>query len=224
MSSHLSSHQKPLHRRPSFWVSIAALVLFVGLAVAVTRDTTLAWDEQVLIRVHGSLLGSWEDGFVILTAFGGALFVALAACIWSVILLKRRRLPQAYFVITSVGGAAVIASWLKFVFERTRPELWSWAVSETSFSFPSAHAIVSSALALTALMLTWRTAWRWRVAVIGVLYVLIVAISRLVLGVHYPSDIIGGWLVSIGWVCLSWLITIYTWPAIERRSQKRHLK
>lgn len=224
MSSPSSIRQIPLQRRLSLWAGTAALAAFLGLATAVARGATQRWDEQILLHIHQSFLGALQDEFVILTAFGGALFVALSACVWAAVLLKRRRLSQAYFVIISVGGAAIITMWLKLVFERSRPELWSWGVNETSFSFPSAHALASSALALTVFILARQTRWRWRVITAGILYVLLVSLSRLALGVHYPSDIIGGWLVGIAWVCLSWLITTYTWPAVERRSRQWHTR
>ncbi len=220
MASSSTPKPLPLYRRFTLWLGVAAAIAFAILALAVRQEKTQTWDEQVLGSIYHSFLHILQGSFVIMTAFGGALFVSLAACFWVAVLLKQRKFPQAYFVLSSVGGAAVISLWLKLVFERPRPELWSWGVAETSFSFPSAHAIASSALVLTGILLAWNMAWRYRVITTGVVYLVIIGLSRLVLGVHYPSDIIGGWLVGVTWVCISWLTTVYTWPFYQKKHRK----
>jgi membrane-associated phospholipid phosphatase len=80
--------------------------------------------------------------------------------------------------------------------------LWQQIVIEKGYSFPSGHAMISCALAITIMILCWPTRWR-RLAIIGgTIYFILVGISRLYLGVHYPSDVLGGWCVSIAWLYL----------------------
>jgi undecaprenyl-diphosphatase len=120
----------------------------------------------------------------------------------TVILWLKRRRYAALALAAGVGGAAAMNLVLKYLFERTRPDLWTRLVHETSFSFPSGHAMASSALAFSLIVIFWRTRWRWWIIAAGVLYMVTIGFTRLYLGVHYPTDIIGGWVVSMGWVAI----------------------
>ena len=91
---------------------------------------------------------------------------------------------------------------LKAIFIRPRPEEWTRIVEETNYSFPSGHAMSSAALAFALIVVTWRTRWRWPVVVVMALYTMMIGLTRLYLGVHYPTDIIGGWFVSAAWVAI----------------------
>jgi undecaprenyl-diphosphatase len=62
--------------------------------------------------------------------------------------------------------------------------------------------MASSALAFSLIVIFWRTRWRWWIIAAGVLYMVTIGFTRLYLGVHYPTDIIGGWVVSMGWVAI----------------------
>ena len=110
-------------------------------------------------------------------------------------------------MIVGVGGAVVINFILKMIFERSRPDLWQRLVVETSYSFPSGHALASSAIALVIIIICYKTKWFIPAIIIGTVYAVVIAYSRLYLGVHYPSDIIGGWLISAAWViAMYWTI------------------
>ena len=73
---------------------------------------------------------------------------------------------------------------------------------EHSSWFPSGHAMASSALALSLIVIFWSTKWRWLVLAGAIFYVVIIALTRLYLGVHYPTDILAGWAVSCAWVAI----------------------
>jgi len=86
------------------------------------------------------------------------------------------------------------------LFQRDRPSLWESVSPETTFSFPSGHAMGSMTLAMVAILLAWPTRWRWPVLLAAGVFALLVAASRIYLGVHYPSDILGGWMAEMAWV------------------------
>jgi len=77
--------------------------------------------------------------------------------------------------------------------------LWESIAPEITYSFPSAHAMGSMALACVLVLLAWPSRWRWWVAVPAALFVLGVGLSRVYLGVHYPSDILAGWAAALVW-------------------------
>jgi membrane-associated phospholipid phosphatase len=112
----------------------------------------------------------------------------------------RQHRGAAYTLAAGVGGAAILNAVLKLSFQRVRPSLWIPIVHESSFSFPSGHAMASSALALTIMVLVWPTRWRWPAIVLGAAYIVLIGFTRVYLGVHYPSDVIGGWAVSFVWI------------------------
>lgn len=76
----------------------------------------------------------------------------------------------------------------------------------SSPAFPSGHAANSMAVTLTLLVLTWRTRWRRLVAVSGAAFIVLVGVSRVYLGYHYPTDVVAGWLFSLGWVAGVYLL------------------
>jgi undecaprenyl-diphosphatase len=137
---------------------------------------------------------------VFFTKAGSALVLVPFNVIVLIILLWRRNRPAATFWALAVSGAALLNLLAKHAFARTRPDLWISILSETSFSFPSGHAMQSMAVAAALTLLAWPTHWRWRTLVLGTCFVFLVGMSRVYLGVHYPSDILGGWSASLGWV------------------------
>ena len=78
-------------------------------------------------------------------------------------------------------------------------DFWLALAPETTFSFPSGHAMGSMTLATVLVLLAWRTRWRWWVALPMLGFVLMVGLSRVYLGVHYPSDILAGWAAAAAW-------------------------
>ena len=87
----------------------------------------------------------------------------------------------------------------KHAFARTRPSLWESISPESTFSFPSGHAMGSMTLAWVCMLLAWRTGWRWPVTIAALAFTLLVGLSRIYLGVHYPSDILAGWTAASVW-------------------------
>ncbi len=200
-------------------VFIGAVLVFASLAWDVREHETLAIDEAILNWVHG-LSAPWLDSLcVVVTQLGGQVFVPIVTALLAGFLWLKRYRNHALLLAVSVGGASLMSLALKVFFGRLRPDLWEHLVLETTFSFPSGHAIASTALAASIVAALWFTRWRVQAVWLGVLYVLVIGFTRLYLGVHYPSDIIAGWLVGIGWVAAVSLIFLSS-PLSLRRENK----
>lgn len=201
--------KRPLHRmiwqfvRSTIYFWVPAF-LFLVLANEVGEKEPLPGDVAILNGIH-TFSSDWLDRFFLLvTSLGSAPFViaGVTVAITAMYYIGEKR--NALFLLFSAGGTAIINILFKLLFERERPDLWEHLVIESGYSFPSGHAMISSALALAIIILAWRTEYRWHAIIIGSLYTLLVGISRVYLGVHFPSDIIGGWCVSI-----LWILTLY---------------
>jgi undecaprenyl-diphosphatase len=131
-----------------------------------------------------------------ITELGGALFVGgLTLCI-GLFLVVGRRYGHLASLAVCVGGAAGATLLLKHVVARARPDVAYQVYVETGFSFPSAHAALAVALYGFCIYLAWRVLpvpmWRITITFLLGLLILAIAFSRLYLGVHYLSDVVGG--------------------------------
>lgn len=123
---------------------------------------------------------------------------------------------HAAFLVMSVLGATLLNVGAKMIFQRPRPAEIFAVLQEHGFSFPSGHAMANAAFGL-ALALTFRHSRAgWPLAIFGVLWALLIGISRNYLGVHYPSDVLAGFLASTAWVCGLYLTLARRWPGLRR--------
>ena len=162
------------------------------------------FDEPVLEFAH-EMARAGFDRFFLLASELGYTGVILADCVLILALGVRRRLREGVFAALAVVGSLLLNVGAKHVFGRVRPALWTSIAPETSFSFPSGHAMGSITLAWVVVLLwwhlherPWRT-WRWPVTLLAIAFVLAVGLSRIYLGVHYPSDILAGWAAASVW-------------------------
>ncbi len=176
--------------------------LFAFIADEVLEGDTLPYDDKILLGIYHHASTSLNHVIVTLTQFGGVGFVLGIAMAVVGVLIWREKWQSATQVAAGVLGAGALNLLLKLTFERDRPNLWEHIVTETTYSFPSGHAMLSSALAFSLVAILWHTKWRWTAISIGSIYILVIGFTRLYLGVHYPTDVFAGWLVSFAWVIL----------------------
>lgn len=196
---------------------------FVSLADEVKEGGTLSFDEQILLslRVPGNpkqpIGPDWlETAMIDLTSLGGTAALTLITVLAVIYLLVSRRFFTAGLVTASVAGGGLLIALLKLGYARPRPELVDHLVSVQSLSFPSGHATASAVTYLTLGALLARTERRRAVrgyifAVAGFL-TLLIGVSRVYLGVHYPTDVLAGWTVGAGWALLCWLVARWLRP------------
>lgn len=176
------------------------LIGFGVLAELTRGQRTLFWDIPLLLWVHRYASPTLDIVMTLVARLGytggvipvdGLILVLLAA--WS-------QWGNLRFFALAVGGAQIIDWVAKLIFHRVRPALWVSPAPEHSFSFPSGHAVASMAFVAALSVLLWPTRWRWPILILGGLFVVLVGLSRVYLGVHYPSDVVAGWATALAWV------------------------
>ncbi len=176
------------------------LQVFEFLAVKIWQNEGgFPWDVPILWAVHSRTNPQLDILAVTLAKFG-SFWTALPilGAIALVLLLQKRWRSLAYLLITALGSS-IINRTAKELMHRVRPDLWLSSAPEFDFAFPSGHAMTSITLVAILLILTWASPWRWLVLMFGSLYVMAIGWCRLYLGVHFPSDILAGWMVAVAW-------------------------
>lgn len=180
----------------------AATVLFLALAGCVLAPLPIPQDEAVLLWLREHAGPGLDAVFLVVTRAGYELGVipAQGVLVLGLVLWKRRR--QALFVLVACGGSLLLNQAIKHLVGRERPALWLSIAPETSYSFPSGHAMAAATLAATCVLLAWREHghWRWVALGLAVVSAIAIGVSRLYLGVHWPSDVLAGWLAGVAWV------------------------
>jgi len=187
----------------AFIVFSLAIMVFVGIADQIREQDAIFFDAWALQSVHDYFGSAFLDSIMpTLTDVGGVVGIALLSVATVLVFSLKKQYRRVFIVAAGVGGAVILNQVLKVVFARARPDLWEQLVVEHSFSFPSGHSMASSAFALSVIVALWYSRCRWLSVIGGGAYVVFVGFSRLYLGVHYPTDVIAGWAVSLAWVLL----------------------
>lgn len=184
----------------AFALIAASLWAFGEIAEDVAEGEPFWFDVPLLEGLHGLAGRSLDAVFLAFSAVGYGRGVVPFDIALVAFLALRRHPRTATFAAIAIAGSALINVAAKHVFQRARPALWIPIAPEHTYSFPSGHAMGSATLVCVLACLAWRTRWRWPVIVVGVLFALGVGVSRVYLGVHYPSDVLAGWIAAIAWV------------------------
>jgi undecaprenyl-diphosphatase len=199
----------------AWFFGIALLLLaFAEIADEVGEGESHWFDEEILLALRTSdpadpVGPRWfEETVVEITALGGFGVLALVTLLAvGYLLVLRKWLGAATLLLATLGGTAV-SEGLKVGFARPRPDLVAHAVDVTSMSFPSGHAMLSAVTYLTIGALLARTQGRTllRGYILGaaVLLTLLIGVSRIYLGVHWPTDVLAGWCLGAAWALLCW--------------------
>jgi undecaprenyl-diphosphatase len=190
----------------------AAAIFFAWLAHAVMHGT-LAWFD---LAVRGTI-HSWASPLLTramegITQLGSPSFlIGLGAIVvWR--LAKLGRIRAAILMGIATLGAELFDQVLKAIFHRPRPEAF-FGATPVSYSFPSGHSVESCCFygVLAAIVASQsRPRWaRWGIWIMAATITLAVGTSRIYLGVHYPTDVLGGYAAAVTWVALVWLV--YQW-------------
>jgi undecaprenyl-diphosphatase len=189
--------------------------LFGVIADEVLEGRTQAFDRSLLLAVRSMrppLIGSsLMDEYVRdITALGGSSVLTLLTLIAGGFLLLTGKKRMACFVCVSVLSGALLSWILKDAFQRPRPDLLPYLAGAARTSFPSGHSMMSSLTYFTLGALLARAQDRLTlkayVMLIAVFLTFIVGLSRIYLGVHWPTDILAGWTAGAAWAASCWLL------------------
>lgn len=207
-------------------LAVAALLAFAGIAAEMLEGETLGFDRAVLLALrhpdapYDPIGPRWVTEVARdVTGLGGnaiLFFVTLAVAGYLALVRKR---AAALLVIVTVGGGMALSTLLKLAFQRPRPDLVPHGAEVYTASFPSGHAMLSAVtyLTLAALLIQVQVQWRAKtyVLALAVLVTLLIGISRVYLGVHWPTDVLAGWCIGAAWALLCWLAAL----ALQRNRQ-----
>jgi undecaprenyl-diphosphatase len=204
-------------------VALAGVWLFDTIADNVVGQDPRYLDRQILLalREPGSLedpIGpAWFQVSVRdLTALGGTTVMGLLTLSVVGYLVLRRQYHLVVLVLVTVIGASILTQTLKSAYARPRPELVPGLTGVLHASFPSGHSSGAAAVYLTLGSLVARVQRRRAIEVyvlaLAILLTLLVGFSRVYLGVHYPSDVVAGWILGAVWAMLT-LLAARLWDA-----------
>jgi membrane-associated phospholipid phosphatase len=186
------------------------------------REGETRTDERVAEWLHGRATDPFTDVFHVITTLGNFVTLLAVTLLAVAILWRRHRQTDALFVALAFLGAQVLSTGMKLGFRRERPFFPDPLATESTFSFPSGHSLVSLAVyGSIALLLARRVrspGWRALLFAGTALLVLAIGFSRLYLGVHFLSDVLAGYAAGAAWLAL-----LYAALELRNRYTSRYL-
>ncbi|MDX1417444.1 MAG: phosphatase PAP2 family protein [Candidatus Promineifilaceae bacterium] len=176
-------------------IIICAALLYWDLAVGVNLERGFAWDEPIMLALH-NLSRPWLDHAFFFATESAALLAAIPVLIVFIYLWRRGDRITAVIYVLSVIVFPLISLVLKNSFGRPRQSLFIPLVSESTYSFPSGHTLTAAAVYGLAAVLLWQRDHRM-LALLSASWVMLVGLSRIYLGAHYPSDVLASLAVGI---------------------------
>ena len=193
-----------------------SLVFFMILGYTVKfYESTLSFiDQPLTTAIRGTLTDTKTSFFTGVTQLGSSIGLMILLLITCLLLLKFKRKAEALWLLVNVGLIASLGNYLiKFLFQRPRPSI-EHLVYANHYSFPSGHSMASILFYGTLIIISQLVIKNKIVRLISQLIlgslILLIGLSRVYLGVHYPTDIIGGYLLG-----LSWLLATY--PSFQKQ-------
>jgi undecaprenyl-diphosphatase len=202
----------------SVFVAAALLLIFGFMADEVMDGSTTALDQAIILsfrsgsdNLSGPIGPPWVREMARdITSLGSIAVLGIMSFVVVAYLILAKSRAAALLVLVAVLGGLALNSLLKIQFARPRPDLFIPAAKVFTASFPSGHAAYSAITYMTLAALLARTTESRRLRIyfvaVAVTLTFMIGISRVYLGVHYPTDVLAGWCVGSAWALLCWAI------------------
>ncbi|GAA0521470.1 phosphatase PAP2 family protein [Deinococcus depolymerans] len=207
------------HWRSLLLLSLSVLIpllLVTHFTHEIFREGGYAWDQAILDWYRARRTPALTATARTLATLGGPLVLPVVTAVIALLLARAHARAHGWFLILGVAGATLLNVAAKVVFQRPRPDELLAVLAEPGFSFPSGHAMANAAFGLALALVFWRSRAGWPVAVFGILWGVTVGVSRNYLGVHYPSDVLVGFLSSTAWVYGLHVVMQRRWPNLRK--------
>ncbi len=196
---------------------VAGSWIFIQLAGSVNKGSSDNFDRLAieLIGKSNTIINQQWLNMVMedLTALGSGTVILLLTIAVSGYYLFHKDYKAFWLILIAVAGGIILSFTLKEIFARERPSQIISLISVDSYSFPSGHSMMSAViyLSLAALIARIQPTRRIKIYVLSLALVLtfLIGISRIYLGVHYPTDVLAGWSIGLVWALLCWLAAYF---------------
>ncbi len=210
-------------RRISLALLLAAVGSALSLATLTALHRTLTWpsverfDHGLQLGLHAHATHALTAAMLTLTFIGSIKFFFPAVTLWIGYLGAHRRRREAVLLACAIPWALVLNETLKLHFHRARPGL-PWSIGdEHTYSFPSGHSLFAVVLYGMLAWLALERGHRWPIG-FAVAMPLAIGLSRVYLGMHYPTDVLGGYIVGLFWLCAVMAMERFVRPPQSRSS------
>ncbi len=201
---------------------IIVVYVFAQISDEVLEQDPFGFDRTILLWIHNNLSNSVLDRVMLfITYLGNPNVVVVLVTIIMLILLWRKYYQEAKMFAIDCAGGVILSYELKTFFSKNRPQLWDSPLNEVSYSYPSGHALGSAVLYV---FLSYVLANRYPkfaplIYTGATILILSIGFSRLYLGVHWPTDIVGGYCIGFFWA----ILCITMLKLLNSKQQKENL-
>lgn len=202
------------------FILVGGTWIFFEIIQGISEKETVSFDTSILkitrnpddpAITQGPV---WLPGVVRdITALGSGAVLAIVVLAVTLYLLLIKKYNAAVLVLGATIGGTILVSVIKMIIGRARPDVVPALMTETSLSFPSGHAAMSAVVYLSLAALLARMEFSYKIKIyimsVALLLTFMIGLTRIFLGVHYPTDVLGGWTIGIAWATFCWFIAWY---------------
>jgi undecaprenyl-diphosphatase len=194
------------------------LLIFIFITVNIVSHDNNNFDSYVYQRVSGFITPGLTDIMRLITFFGSREFFMVLALILIVAFFRKNNFSfYASMIVINLLLSSLLSEGIKYIFHRNRPEILR-LINIGGYSFPSGHSMVSMSFYGFLIYLcckNYKTRWKYLIVSLLTILILLIGLSRIYLGVHYASDVLGGFVLGITWV------GVYS-TIVDLRYRKKH--